>query len=177
MSDDLGIHEEQHRRRCAWARCHADKWEISAHCLKHFVIKGLMKFRIIRPMSGKGSPKGAVWVANWMMLRDDYVAFFSERGKGIVAKTIVPCSQPLEAVAIALSIHQRERKHSIKITLDHFLSFVEFVWRFDHYVQRHFVEGRPYSIVVGKKGRRRLLRLSIKRPFNDTVEDRERLIR
>jgi hypothetical protein len=82
-----------------------------------------------------------------MALKRSYVAFFSGRAKALVERSISPVRHPVEAIAVALSIHgspRKDRVHGIRLPIGHWLSLVEFVWKFDHRIQLRIIEKKPF---------------------------------
>lgn len=132
-TDSTEIHEEW-ERLCSWSICREQKWQDTKYCLTHYIDHGLTKNGILRPESGPMAARGT-GAFRWAKLRDDYVAFFSYRAKALLAGDLIPCRRPMEAVTIAFKLHkEQDTVHGIPITFEHFLSLVEYVWRFDRFI-------------------------------------------
>jgi len=161
-TDSIEIHEERKTYNCSWARCALPKWEGTPHCLTHYVIHGLMKFGIIRPLSGTRSERG-IRAINWEKVKADYVAFFTARAKGLLSGDVTPCKKPMEAVALAHQLHrERDHSHGVKITFDHFISLIEYIWKFDRRIKIRTTGGDCWMVpkhgVVKWPSRRRYLK-------------------
>lgn len=131
-------------RRCCRPRCVSPRFAKSAYCTSHYVLRGLLKFNLTPRLSGPSRIKSPTAIANWLALRSQYIAFFSARANGLLARTIAPVASPRLAIAIALSLHNTDRPHGCHLPLGHWLKLIEYIWAFDNRIHRHHILGKPF---------------------------------
>lgn len=130
--------------RCGRAKCKSERWENTSLCLQHYVYRGLRKFNLLPAFDGDRRPRKARTIRHWLDLREHYVAFFSQRAKGLVAGSILPVSDPKVCIAIALSIHPKDRPFELRLGIADWLRLIEYIWQFDHRIQYHVIQGRRW---------------------------------
>lgn len=129
MSDSIEIH----RLTCTVWKCKRARFQGSRECLEHLVLNALLESQVIEALNrlrGNGPA-----LTRKLRLREHYLSFFRARAQALANGSVRPVSSPIEAIAVALTIHPHTRLVQGRLfTIDDWAALMRSVETIDHRV-------------------------------------------